>query len=98
MVAGCATPDERTPQERAADQALALRVDGALGADPYLDADNVTVEVTRGVVRLSGLVRDDDDLRRTLHLCYGVPGVKSVDDQLEIVDFGDSGGSDHPTQ
>ena len=97
VVVGCATPDHRTPQERAADRALGRRVEAALQAAPYLDADNVTVEVRRGDVTLSGKVGDDVDLRTALRICSAVPGVRSVDDQLEIMTFDLPGGSEGPT-
>jgi len=94
-VIGCATPDNRTPQERAADQAIVRRIEAALIAEPYLDADHVTVEVRRGVVLLSGLVGDAEDLRSVLRVCYSVPGVLRVDDQLELYDVNqDIGGSE----
>jgi len=84
----CATPDTRNAQERAADLAVAARVEAALLADPYIDAEHVTVDARRGVVRLSGKVGDDRDLRQVLHICTAVPGVQRVDDELEIIDFG----------
>jgi len=95
---GCATPDNRTPQERAADQAIVRRIEAALTADPYIDADHVSVEVMRGVVLLSGKVGDDVDLRRVIRICWAVPGVRSVDDQLEMLEFGEPGGAEGPTQ
>ncbi len=98
LVVGCATPDDRTPQERAADEALGRQVEAALQAAPYLDADHVTVEVRRGVARLTGLVADDEDLRTTLRVCSAVPGVRTVDDRLEIMDFSQPGGSDGPAR
>ena len=98
VVAGCAVPDDRTPQERAADEAIGRQVEAALKAAPYLDADHVTVEVMRGVARLTGEVRDDADLRSALRVCSAVPGVQSVDDRLEIMDFGQPGGGEGPTQ
>jgi osmotically-inducible protein OsmY len=94
---GCATPDHRTPQERAADQAIVRRVEAALKADPYLDADHVTVEVRWGVARLSGEVGDDSDLRSVLRICSAVSGVRGIDDQLEIIDFSQEGGGESPT-
>jgi osmotically-inducible protein OsmY len=49
-------------------------------------------------VRLSGLVGDDVDLRRVLRICSAVPGVRGVNDQLEIIDFSGPGtGGEGPT-
>ncbi len=98
VVAAGAAPDDRTPQERAADEAIGRRVEAALNADPYVNSDYVTVEVRRGVARLTGLVADDEDLRTTLRVCSAVPGIRTVDDRLEIMDFSQPGGSDGPAR
>lgn len=90
-VAACSTPVARTPAERAADRALVKRVEAAMINDPYVDADHVSVDARRGIVRLQGLVGTDWDLRRVLQIASSVPGVVRVDDDLEIMDFGRSG-------
>jgi len=87
----CSTPDDRTQPERAADRALAARVEAALSTDPYTYAGHVEVDANRGVVRLYGQVGDDTELRNVLRICAAVPGVRRVDDQLEIIDFGRAG-------
>ena len=84
----CSTPDNRTDTERAADRILIERVKAALQADPYANADHVTVDANRGVVRLSGQVGDDSQLRDVLRISQAVPGVRRVDDELEIIDLG----------
>jgi osmotically-inducible protein OsmY len=84
----CSTPDTRTPQERKADQALAQRVRAELERDPYVYAQHIDVDANRGVVRLSGKVGSDSDLRGVLRIATGVPGVQRVDDELEIIEFG----------
>jgi len=95
VLAGCATPDDRTTRERAQDESTARRIEAALNAARYLDADHVTVEVRRGVAHLSGLVAEAADLTGVLRVCAAVPGVLDVDDQIEIVDFTqDSGGAE----
>ena len=88
---GCSTPDARTPQEQAADRALAKRVELALSKDPYTYAAHVDVDADRGVIRLSGQVGDELDLREVLRICSAVPGVRRVDDELQIIDFGRNG-------
>jgi len=87
-VIACSTTDARTSQERTADRAIAQRVMVALQSDPYLDADHVDVDARGGTVRLSGKVGADDDLRKVLRIAQAVPGVRRVDDELEIEDFG----------
>jgi osmotically-inducible protein OsmY len=87
-VIACSTTDARTSQERTADRAIAQRVMVALQSDPYLDADHVDVDARGGTVRLSGKVGADHDLRQALRIAQAVPGVRRVDDELEIEDFG----------
>ena len=87
-VLSCSTPDTRTEPERAADRALVNRVALALLNDRYLDADHIDVDANRGVVRLSGKVGTDSDLRGAVRIAAAVPGVRRVDDELEIMDFG----------
>jgi len=92
---GCTAIDDRTSAVRSVDAALVHRVEAALVADTRLDADHVSVDARRGVVIVSGLVGDADDLRRVLQDCASVPGVVRVDDQLEIFDFtGDNMGAE----
>jgi len=87
-VLACSTPDERTDSERSADHTITKRVEAALLHDPYLDADHIDVETVRGVVRLSGLVATDSDLRAALRISWSVPGVQRVVDDLEVIEFG----------
>ncbi|MBV8210173.1 MAG: BON domain-containing protein [Burkholderiaceae bacterium] len=84
----CSTPDSRTEQERAADRALTEKVVLALLDDRYLDADHIEVEARRGIVRLSGKVGAGSELRGAVRIAAGVAGVRRVDDELEIMDFG----------
>jgi len=85
---GCATPDNRTEQQKASDRALTARVEAALLADPYTYAEHVKIDTANGIVRVSGQVRDGSDLRGVLRICAAVPGVTRVDDELEIIDIG----------
>jgi osmotically-inducible protein OsmY len=81
----CSTPDDRTPHERAADRSITRLVVAALLDDPYVDADHIDVVTRRGVVRLSGLVASDRDLREALRVSAGVRGVLRVEDDLEMI-------------
>ena len=89
-VLACSTPDDRSAAERAGDQALVHAVQVALLNDPYVDAQHVDIDSNRGVVLLSGQVGTDSDLRAVLRLARTVPGVRRVDEQLQIMDFGRS--------
>ena len=84
----CATPDSRSEDERKADQAVAKQVQVALANEPYVDVAHINVAADRGVVRLSGLVATEFDLRQVLRTSAQVPGVRNVVDDLEIMDFG----------
>jgi hypothetical protein len=85
-IAACAThPPARAPAERAADAALAHEVWLALNADPELYSRHVDISVDRGVVRLGGYVWSADDFRLARNDAQGVPGVKSVAVQMELL-------------
>ena len=84
----CATTDTRTDDERRADAAMARRVQVALAGERYVDVQHIDVAADHGVVRLSGLVATDFDLREVLRTSSSVPGVRHVVDDLEIMDFG----------
>jgi osmotically-inducible protein OsmY len=49
-----------------------------------LDADNVAVRTTAGTVTLSGTVRSWDALESAVAAAWAAPGVRSVDNRLEI--------------
>ncbi len=83
----CATPNHRTPEERAADQEVAGRVEDALRADPNVFARHVDVDVRRGVVWLTGWVMSADEERDAVRISKAVPGVQKVVDQIEIDDY-----------
>lgn len=62
VAGGCAHAPPRTAVKRAADSALAARVEAALDADPQLLARHIDVPVDRGKVLLAGQVWSIDDL------------------------------------
>jgi osmotically-inducible protein OsmY len=88
---GCATQPQRTEAERAADEDLAARVDGALQHDAAIYARHIDVEATRGVVRLTGLVWSSNDLYEARRVAATVAGVGNVENQLELVVGGRTG-------
>lgn len=77
----------------AADEALRHRVQAALHDNPYFYDAHVTVTVKDGVVSLEGIVLDPSDLWLALRISRRVPGVKRIDNALEIV----SPGNDNAT-
>ena len=91
-VCGCATT-HRSPEERAADGAVAARVEAALDSDSRIYARHVDVNVDRGVVYLGGYIWSDSELRFAKADAAAVPGVLSVANQIQIMRGGISGTS-----
>jgi osmotically-inducible protein OsmY len=76
--------------QHASDQDIRKRVRAALDSAPYLYAEHITVTSKNGVVTLNGLVGSEWDLRDAIKVSSRVDGVRRVDDDLEIWDFGGS--------
>jgi osmotically-inducible protein OsmY len=89
----CSTTARRTAPERAADAELATRVEAALLADPGMYARHIDVTVVRGVVHLGGYVWEDDDFRLARNDAASVPGVRTVEVQMELMRGGIAGSS-----
>ena len=69
--------------ETSADQALAARIEGALGKEPELrDATNVSVVAREGKVTLSGSVGNAAQAERAVQVARGIEGVQRVEDKL----------------
>ena len=84
----CSTPrDTRTTEERAQDQAIVERVKAALQADPTVYAEHIDVSAKRGVVSLSGWVMSDPESRQAKADSVAVPGVRRVENRLEVPDI-----------
>jgi hypothetical protein len=85
-IVACATlQPSQTPAERAADASLAHNVRLALNADPQLYSRHVDISVDNGVVRLGGYVWSSDDFLLARNDAEGVPGVKAVDLQMQLM-------------
>jgi osmotically-inducible protein OsmY len=92
-LAACATTQPRDPSERAADTETAAKVEAALSADPSIFARHIDVRVDRGTVYLGGYVWTDHDLLMAKNDAAGVPGVRRVADEMELMRGGTSGTS-----
>ncbi|HXZ53737.1 MAG TPA: BON domain-containing protein [Burkholderiales bacterium] len=66
------------------DQELLLHVKNALETQKDLDASQVDVSVSGGVVTLSGMVRGADERQKIVLLVAGVDGVQTVLDYLVL--------------
>lgn len=85
VAGGCAHAPPRTAVERAADDALAARIEAALDADPQLFARHIDVSVDRGRVLLAGYVWSIDDLYLAPRDARAVAGVSGVESQIELL-------------
>lgn len=82
---GCAgNQNERSTGEYIDDQSLTVRVKKALGDNSEYKFDNVSVNVFRGTVQLSGFVNTDEQKSRAVEIARGVQGVRKVEDQISI--------------
>ncbi len=66
------------------DALIAARVKSALAADDLVNAKSVKVTVRRGVVHLTGRVKDNAAARMLTHLIRGVTGVRQVENHLAL--------------
>ncbi|MGC4405190.1 BON domain-containing protein [Methyloversatilis sp. MC4-4] len=74
----------RDPVTDDRDRGLQEAIKGALGGDEALRGCYVAVSARDGRVTLSGVVRDASQLARTLQTAMAVPGVRAVDNALEV--------------
>jgi hyperosmotically inducible protein len=85
---GCkstATPRTAPPKVVTTDDAtLAGRVKQALAADPTLRSLPVSVATYQGVVQLSGYVDSEAQILQALAVTHAVPGVHSVNNDLQV--------------
>jgi osmotically-inducible protein OsmY len=81
-----------TAQRHLTDEQVTEQVERALGDDPYIYAEHVTVTTSKGVVTCEGIVGDAAELRRVLRICRRASGSKRVVSQLEINDSIPEGG------
>jgi osmotically-inducible protein OsmY len=88
VVAGACTGTPRTTDERAEDATLAARVQAALRADHAIYSQHVDVEVERGEVHLKGFVYSDTERQLAQTDAESVPGVKTVDMELDLMGGG----------
>ena len=96
-VAADAPPGGEMQQEivvtaaRHADAVLAARVTTALQQNPYIFSDHVSVTADRGVVRVTGVVRDLPNLFAILRLARRIAGQGRVVNEIEYVPVDDDG-------
>ena len=92
FVTSCAIKPPRDASEIEADKKIEFAVTQQLADDPNIYARHIEVSVYRGVVTLSGFVTESNELFEATRVAALVPGVTSVEDQIELQVFGRGGG------
>ena len=86
---GCAsTPYRESTGEYIDDSTITAKVKAALAKDPTVSAMQVNVETYKGVVQLSGFVKDKDAKSRAAELAKEVGGVRKVENNIVIKPVG----------
>lgn len=81
--------DDRPAAQPVSDTVIAARVRNRLNEANLDDASDVNVEVSDGVVQLSGFVMSVDQKARAGDLASGVEGVRDVENQIALTDAAD---------
>ncbi len=85
LIAGCAGgPTHESTGEYIDDMALSTKVRTSLLGDSRVKLMQITVEVYKGVVQLSGFVDSASAATRAVELARTVKGVKSVNNSLIV--------------
>jgi len=86
------TRTQRAPGEHMDDAAVLSSVKAALVAEPNTSANEINVEVNRGIVQLNGFVDSAAERSRATTVARGVDGVTEVRNNLSIKTGGSSVG------
>ena len=84
LLAGCQALTGATVGENIDDTGITTRVKAALAADKGATLTRVSVETTRGVVQLSGIVSSSADRTRAEQVTRTVSGVRGVNNNLQV--------------
>ncbi len=85
VITGCAGNQyDRSTGQYIDDQSLTLRVHDALKDNPDYKFSDVTVNVFRGTVQLSGFVNNSDQKSKAAEIAKGVQGVKDVENNISV--------------
>ena len=82
---GCAsTATTEGTGEYVDDTVLTTKVKTAVFNEPTLKSAEINVETFKGVVQLSGFVNSQADVNKAVAVARGVPGVKSVKNDMRV--------------
>ena len=84
LVACSSSPTERSAGEVFDDTAVLAKTKAALVNDPDIKGSNIDVDVLRGQVTLTGVVRSEEERKKVLETVWGVKGVKSVQTDIQV--------------
>jgi osmotically-inducible protein OsmY len=84
-VVGCAsTPKQEGTAEYFDDTAITGKVKAAILNEPGLKSAEINVETFKGVVQLSGFVKERADIDKAVAVTRAVSGVKSVKNDMRL--------------
>ena len=84
-VVGCAsTSKQEGTGEYVDDTVITTKVKAAVFNDPSLKSAEINVETFKGMVQLSGFVSSQADINKAVNVARGVPGVKSVKNDMKL--------------
>ena len=66
------------------DTVITTKVKAAIFEEPSLKSAEINVETFKGVVQLSGFLRSYTNTRKAVEIARGVPGVKSVKNDMRV--------------
>jgi osmotically-inducible protein OsmY len=82
---GCASPrTQESPGQYVDSSAVTAKVKAALLSDDGLKSFRISVETFKDGVQLSGFVNTQQDKERAGQIAAGVPGVRSVQNNLVV--------------
>jgi osmotically-inducible protein OsmY len=82
---GCAsTQKQEGTGEYVDDTVITTKVKAAVFGEPNLKSAEINVETFKGVVQLSGFVNSQANINKAVELARGVPGVKSVKNDMRL--------------
>jgi osmotically-inducible protein OsmY len=83
LLVGCRTNE--TPEQQVKDAEIAANLKAKLVADlGVASITNISVNVTQGVVTLSGTVHSGEEKAKVVAIAKGTPKVSRVNDNLQI--------------
>ena len=82
---GCAaTPNHESTDQSFYDATVTSKVKADFIEDPLTKGRDISVTTADGVVRLSGFVDSKEQRNEAVRVAQAVPGVRSVDNELQL--------------